>query len=307
MNKVYGIGETVLDIIFVKDQPVAAVPGGSVYNGMITLGRLGVNGAFISELGDDRAGDYVVDFLRRNGIESGFLSRRAGTKTAVSLAYLDEHNDAQYSFYKDYINAHIDFDMPPVKSGDVALFGSYYVLNPILRGQVLRFLTHARSHGAVLYYDINFRANHQAEKDGLMKTICENYDMADIVRGSADDFNVLYGTDDPDYVYSLVCDHCGVFICTRASYGVDLYTPMGHRHYDSQKIEPVSTVGAGDNFNAGIVYALLKKGVGCDGVISIPLEEWDSIVACAIDMSTQACLSISNYVSREFASTYKIG
>ena len=39
MRKVIGIGETVLDIIFKNERPVSAVPGGSVYNGIISLGR----------------------------------------------------------------------------------------------------------------------------------------------------------------------------------------------------------------------------------------------------------------------------
>ena len=40
MRKVFGIGETILDIIFRNDQPQKAVPGGSVFNGLISLGRL---------------------------------------------------------------------------------------------------------------------------------------------------------------------------------------------------------------------------------------------------------------------------
>ena len=36
---VVGIGETVLDIVFKNNQPQAAVPGGSVFNAMVSLGR----------------------------------------------------------------------------------------------------------------------------------------------------------------------------------------------------------------------------------------------------------------------------
>ena len=37
MRKVIGIGETILDIIFKNDQPIGAVPGGSVFNGLTCL------------------------------------------------------------------------------------------------------------------------------------------------------------------------------------------------------------------------------------------------------------------------------
>ena len=54
MRKVFGIGETVLDIIFKNEQPIGAVTGGSVFNGIISLGRCGVTASFISEAGNDR-------------------------------------------------------------------------------------------------------------------------------------------------------------------------------------------------------------------------------------------------------------
>ena len=51
MRKVIGIGETVLDIIFRNEQPISAVPGGSTFNAIISLGRSGVETGFISETG----------------------------------------------------------------------------------------------------------------------------------------------------------------------------------------------------------------------------------------------------------------
>ena len=63
MRRVIGIGETVLDIIFKDDQPIGAVPGGSVFNSLISLGRSGVRAAFISETGHDRVGRRIISFL----------------------------------------------------------------------------------------------------------------------------------------------------------------------------------------------------------------------------------------------------
>ena len=68
MRKVIGIGETILDIIFRGDQPSAAVPGGSVFNGIVSLGRMGINVGFISETGNDRVGNIILQFMRENHI-----------------------------------------------------------------------------------------------------------------------------------------------------------------------------------------------------------------------------------------------
>ena len=64
MRKVIGIGETGLDIIFRNEQPIAAVPGGSTFNALISLGRSGISCNFISEIGNDRVGMTSKTFCK---------------------------------------------------------------------------------------------------------------------------------------------------------------------------------------------------------------------------------------------------
>ena len=74
MRKVIGIGETILDIIFKDEQPVGAVPGGSMFNGLISLGRAGLNASFISETGDDRVGKRIISFMEQNHVDTSNIS-----------------------------------------------------------------------------------------------------------------------------------------------------------------------------------------------------------------------------------------
>ena len=94
MRNVFGIGETVFDIIFRNGQPVGATPGGSTYNSMISLGRAGVHAAFISETGDDRVGRQIIEFLEQNGVSGRNVFIHRGQKSALSLAFLNDQNDA---------------------------------------------------------------------------------------------------------------------------------------------------------------------------------------------------------------------
>ena len=91
MRKVIGIGETILDIIFRGNQPHAAVPGGSVFNGLVSLGRLGVDVLFISEIGNDRVGDIIQNFMQENHISTRYVDRFPDGKSPLSLAFLDEN------------------------------------------------------------------------------------------------------------------------------------------------------------------------------------------------------------------------
>lgn len=307
MNKVFGIGETVYDIIFQNDQPVAAVPGGSVFNGLITLGRLGVDCSLISEVGDDQVGQNIIKFMKENRVRTEFLSCTKGRKSSISLAYLDKNNDAHYSFYKDYQNIHLEFEMPDIHENDVVMFGSFYALNPILRPQVHSFLSYAKKCGAILYYDLNFRDNHKAEAIQLQDTIIENYELADIVRGSHEDFETLYDIFDVDCVYSeKIKSHCKHFIYTCGSNGVELRDGESRYFFSSKDIHPVSTVGAGDNFNAGIVFGLIKGNITHDILSSMDRDEWNKLIEFGIEFGTEACKGLSNYISLEFADLYKI-
>lgn len=112
MRKVIGIGETVLDIIFKDNKPVEAVPGGSTFNAITSLGRCGVNTSFISEAGNDHVGNYIIDFLKDNGVNADNISTFPDSKSPVSLAFLNEKNDAEYIFYKRSSTRSIRFHIP---------------------------------------------------------------------------------------------------------------------------------------------------------------------------------------------------
>ena len=94
-----GIGETVLDILFKEDQPQKAVPGGSTFNSIVSLGRAGVNCAMVTEVGGDHIGDIICRYLQENGVSDEYVCRHEKVKSHISLAFLNEHNDAQYIFY----------------------------------------------------------------------------------------------------------------------------------------------------------------------------------------------------------------
>jgi len=303
MRKVIGIGETVLDIIFRDEQPISAVPGGSVFNSLISLGRAGVKAAFISETGNDRIGRQILQFLADNGVDSSCVNVYPSSKSPISLAFLNAQNDAEYLFYKDHPHDRLDFTYPLVERDDVVLFGSYYAVNPVIRPQVQGFLDYARSRGAILYYDVNFRASHKNEVMKLTPNILDNLELADIVRGSSEDFEVMFRKTDPDQIYrSQIAFYTKKFICTQGANPVELRADGGLRkQYPVVKTDTVSTIGAGDNFNAGFVYGLMKYGITHDTIDQgVSEAQWDGIIACAQQFSANVCQRLENYISPEF-------
>ncbi len=306
MRKVIGIGETILDILFRDGQPQAAVPGGSVYNAVISLGRMGQNVTFISETGNDRVGEMILANMRENGVDTANVNVFPEGKSPVSLAFLNERNDAEYIFYKDYPRQRLEVNMPEISSDDIIMIGSYFAITPVLRDKVKELLDRAHDAGAIIYYDVNFRSTHANEAIKLMPTIIENFEYADILRGSTEDFQNMFRQPDADKVYSNhVGFYCPNFICTDADGDVRLRTKHVCKDYPVTPLKAVSTIGAGDNFNAGVVYGLLKYRVRRADLAELTEADWDAIIRCGMDLSADVCKSVSNSVSREFAESYR--
>ena len=303
MRKVIGIGETVLDIIFKDGQPIGAVPGGSVFNGIISLGRAGIPAMFISETGNDRVGKHIINFARNNGVNADSINVFPDSKSPVSLAFLDDNNEAEYLFYKDHPHDRLDFVYPDIQPDDIVMFGSFYAVNPVIREQMGAFLNFARDRGAILYYDVNYRASHRHELVKVKANILENFELATIVRGSKEDFEIMYNMHDAEKVYrSEISFYCKNFLYTQGAEPLEVRGMGGlSRQYPVEPMTTVSTIGAGDNFNAGFVYGLVKYGITREMIeTGLSAEQWDQIVGEARQFAANACQSINNSIDPAF-------
>lgn len=306
-RRVIGIGETVLDIIIRNGKPEAAVPGGSTFNAMISLGRtLGhltspVPVTMITSIGDDAVSDIVTSFMLANNVSTEGVVRHQNSQSTVSLAMLDENNNARYEFFRD-AHEH-DFEAPQLSfsAGDVVLFGSFFAVNPKTGPVTRELVRRAREAGAIVYYDINFRKNHLADLPVLKGFIEENCAMSGIVRGSSEDIEAIYGTADAETVYrehiSALCD---TFICTKGALPAEVFTPAGRWEFPVVDVETVSTIGAGDNFNAGILYGLIVNGFAQSDVPCLDGDAWGRIVPVSMRFSAEVCSSLYNYVGEDF-------
>ena len=310
MRSITGIGETVLDIVFKEDLPQAAVPGGSTFNAMISLGRTAgvrfpeIPIRMVSEVGDDHVADIITAFMARNGVDSSAVTRRKGSKSHISLAFLDAANNASYSFYKDHAHAQLD---PGNLSGigfrrdDLVLFGSYFAVNPMIRHFTEALLHQAHDNGAILYYDINFRKPHLAQLPEILPLIEENCRLSDFVRGSSEDFGILYGTDNPETIYrDYIATLCPEFICTCGADPVHVFSHGRHMVFEVEQTQTVSTIGAGDNFNAGFIYGLVAERILKAACPALSEAQWARLMQTAVRFSATACRSLDNYVPEGF-------
>jgi fructokinase len=301
MRKIFGIGETVLDIIFKDNQPQAAKAGGSVLNSVVSMGRMGLPVSFISEYGHDDVGDLIDAFLKDNGVNTASVHRFHEGSTSLALAFLNEKNDAHYSFYKDFPEKRLDIDFPEIRTDDIVQCGSFYAIWPEIRDKFKKFIQNGKENGALIIYDPNFRKSHLSELDALKPMIIENMLMASLVRGSDEDFKNIFGADDADEAWAVVKKYCKCMVYTSNTDGVYVRTTSFAGKFPVQKIVPVSTIGAGDNFNAGMITSIYKNNFKRDYLENLGEQEWSKIISTAVSFATHVCMSYENYISSEFA------
>ena len=277
MRKVIGVGETVLDIVFKHEQPMGALPGGSVFNTIVSLGRVGADATFISAVGNDHVGANVISFLKDNGVHADYVTKYAEGQTPISLAFLNEQNDADYLFYHDNKQHSPDFTYPDVQPDDIVIFGSFYAVSAATRPQVVSFLEFAHSRGAIIYYDVNFRSGHRNDVMRITPNLLENYEYS-----------------------AEISFYCKRFVYTDGVNPVQLRADGALcESYTVSTIQPVSTIGAGDNFNAGFIFGLLKLGITRQQLLDgLTKEQWDKIMSYALAFSTESCKGTQNYVPK---------
>ena len=145
-----------------------------------------------------------------------------------------------------------------------------------------------------MIYDPNIRPSKFSDTQETRNQIMELMEQADIVKASDEDFSYIFSTPNHTEVLEKLKQMNRLFFVTSGKNGVDIVFNGEITHLSIPKLVPVSTVGAGDNFNAGIIDALLslklEKPFTAAGILSMAKQ--------GIALSGEVCLSTENYIAR---------
>jgi fructokinase len=276
MNKVYSVGETTYDIIFRNGQPTGAIVGGSVLNTSVSLGRLGIPVSFISRMGNDQIGDLSLTFLNENGVNCDYVTRFEGN-SRLAMAFLDSDNNADYQFYKAAKTPSLRF--PELEKSDRIIFGSTNAVRDEGRNSLLLFLNQAHDKNILTIYDPNIREFGAFELIEVRRKFEENLHLTKVLKESNQDFKRLYETTNPDEIFAKVtCFGVEVLIMTNGSDPIQLRTKTISMDIPVQAVETTSTIGAGDNFSAGIIFGFIKEEVETRSLLAVDELKWKTIL-----------------------------
>ena len=292
--RIFTIGETTFDILFRHGQPSSSCSGGSAYNSAISLGRCGLPISLISTFGNDPVGDLSYAFLTKNGVNCNLIKRFNG-QSRIALAFIDSENNADYSFYQASEDVFPDYPVP--QTNDILLLGSSFALRDNGREELIDFLQQAQDKGCITIYDPNARQS-MVDQPETIRKILKNISLANIIKGSDQDFRNIFGLNDSKLVYSRISESGKrVLIYTKGTDGAELFAGDFHLQIPALPTKVISTIGAGDNFSAGIVYGVSRKL--SNSISDFMPADWEAIMSFGALFASEVCGSAENYIPKE--------
>jgi fructokinase len=273
-------GDALVDFLPVKsvDGRDAAVPvaGGSCLNVAVGMARLGAPAGFVGGISTDLFGRMIADHALASQVDLRYAVR---SEHQTTLAFVRTvAGEPQYGFYDEatasrnwiYRRGSIAFD-----EIEAIHLGSTTLVNEEGAAQALAMIDDADA-SVTISFDPNCRpalVRHKARYVDQMDAFAA---AADIVRMSDVDFEFLYGGKDyAGRAKSFIEAGAGLVVVTRGIDGAQAWHgKAGMVEVRAPAIEVVDTIGAGDSFQAALLFALRALGrISAEALIEMNSDE----------------------------------
>jgi len=257
-------GEALIDLIPdpQTDQRYDAVLGGSPFNVAIGLGRLGAPVGFISRLSKDPNGEALAGALAADGVDLGLVERTAQPSTLAFVMRGTAQTGSRYSFYIDATAYDGAWPFPtqwPAAARHLHI-GSFAAVDPRHADRVSAALRAAVGH-ATVSFDPNIRPMVTPEREPVLAAVEERVKLSSLVKASEEDLEWLYpGRPVEETLRDWARLGPKFTIATLGGEGAIAYLGDERLEVAARRIEVVDTVGAGDSFMSGLLYAMDRDG-----------------------------------------------
>src|SRR5258706_7981196 len=232
--------------------------GGSCLNIAIGRARLGARAGFVGGISTDLFGRMIADHALASGVDLQYATRSEHQTTLAFVRTVS--GEPQYGFY-DAETASRNWIYKsgaiPFSEIDAIHVGSTTLVDQTVAAQTFAMVEEARN-SVTISFDPNCRPNLTRDKVEYVSRMAAFAAAADIIRMSDLDFQYLYG--DRDYAgraSSLIMAGASLVVVTRGAQGVlAWHGKAGMLEVEAPIIEVVDTIGAGDSFQAALLYAL---------------------------------------------------
>lgn len=225
--------------------------GGCANNTAIGLAKLGIDVGAVGRIGTDKFGDFVLQTLNDNHVDTRGVVRDAETNTSVTFVTVASDGERSFLHYIGsngiFSEADVDFDL--IRASKILHVAGSFVM-PNLDGEpTAHILRTAREAGVVTSLDTVWDTS-----GNWLKTLKPCLPHVDVFLPSIEEAKQLTGLDSPPDIARFLMDYgiqtVGLKMGDQGSYvrsgAEEFYVP-------AYEVDVVDTTGAGDAYVAGFL------------------------------------------------------
>ncbi len=258
-NKIWVLGDAVVDLIPDGDMHYLKCAGGAPANVAVGVARLGVPSAFIGRVGKDPLGEFMQQTLHNEAVNTDYMYLDPDHRTSTVVVGLDK-GERSFTFM---VNPSADqflsvSDLPAFKTGEWLHCCSIALINEPTRTATLTAMKNIRAAGGKVSFDPNLRESLWKSQAEMIEVVNQAVALADVLKFSEEELTLLTGTNTLEKAFEKVTALYPekLIIVTMGKDGA-LFNLNGHSEIVAGKaLQPVDTTGAGDAFVGGLLAGL---------------------------------------------------
>jgi len=259
-------GDALIDFVPTRNadgrEAVMPAVGGSCLNVAVGMARLGAPTSFLGGISTDMFGQMIADHAAASNVELG-LSTRSDHQTTLAFVRIVA-GESHYAFY-DAETATRNWTYRggtiPFARVEAVHVGSTTLVNDQGAAETKALIADARA-SSTISFDPNCRPNLVKDKPAYVARMAEFAGDADLIKMSDVDFAYLFG-DEPyqQRAIALLEQGASLVVVTRGNNGaIAWHARVGQIEVTAPMVAVADTIGAGDSFQAALLFALHKQG-----------------------------------------------
>jgi fructokinase len=238
--------------------------GGAPANVAVAVKRLGMDSAFLGQVGDDAFGQYLADVLKADEVDVSGLRFSHIARTMLAFVSNDAKGERSFMFYRhpsaDMLMRPEDVNKAVLDASDLFHFGSITLISSPAREATLAAADYARQQGKLISYDPNLRLSLWGDEATAHAGMRLGFSYAHIVKISDEEVSIVL--EEGEQISDLweKYPQLELVLFTRGRQGCIIYTRNGESHeHKGYHVDTVDTTGAGDTFMAAMLVGILEQ------------------------------------------------
>jgi len=267
---------------FVEIKSFAAYVGGCPTNISVGTRRLGLRSVLLTAVGEDPVGDFVLNFLEKEGVVTSFIPRKPGRRTSAVILGIEPPDKFPLVYYRDNC-ADIELTVDDVLASPVAESRAVLISGTGLSREPSQSATlfaaeQAKANGATVFFDLDFRPDQWRDARAYGIAIRAAMRLVDVVIGTADEVKAAALEEDTNVsvehsqvsgarvsgdvmkaIKTVLTAGPSTLVMKRGGEATTVYLGDGNVIEAAPfPVEVCNVLGAGDAFASGLIYGYLK-------------------------------------------------